>query len=56
MNDLVGTMRDIFPKHGVQIQIHQNGLVVWINVDGVCVLRILNNGITIPVEIEDNRK
>jgi hypothetical protein len=57
MNEkLLGTMRDIFPKHGVQIQIQQDGLVIWVNIDGVCVLRILNNGLTIPIEIEDNRK
>jgi len=54
--NLLGTMRDVFPKHGVQIQIQQNGLVIWVNVDGVCVLRILNNGLTIPVEILDERK
>jgi hypothetical protein len=53
---LLGTMRDIFPQHGVQIQIQQDGLVIWVNIDGVCVLRILNNGLTIPIEIEDNRK
>jgi hypothetical protein len=57
MNEkLLGTMRDIFPQHGVQIQIRQDGLVIWVNIDGVCVLRILNNGLTIPIEIEDNRK
>jgi len=53
---LLGTMRDIFPQHGVQIQIQQDGLVCWVNVDGVCVMRILNNGLTIPIEIEDERK
>jgi len=56
MNPLLGQMRDIFPKAGVQIQIQQDGLVIWVNVDGICVLRILNNGLTIPIEIEDNRK
>jgi len=57
MNEkLLGTMRDISPQHGVQIQIQQDGLVCWINVDGVCVMRILNNGMTIPLEILDERK
>jgi len=57
MNEkLLGRMRDIFPQHGVQIQIQQDGLVCWINVDGICVMRILNNGLTIPIEIEDGRK
>lgn len=56
MNEkLLGTMRDIFPKQGVQIQIQQDGLVCWVNCDGVCVLRILNNGLTIPIEIKDDR-
>jgi len=57
MNEkLLGTMRDIFPQHSVQIQIQRDGLVIWVNVDGICVMRILNNGLTIPIEIEDNRK
>jgi len=57
MNEkLLGTMRDIFPQLGVQIHIQQDGLVCWINIDGVCVMRILNNGITIPIEILDERK
>jgi len=56
MNEkLLGTMRDIFPQHGVQIQIQKDGLVIWVNIDGVCVMRILNNGITIPIEILDER-
>ena len=28
------------PKEGVQIQTRSDGRVVWVNVDGVCVLRI----------------
>ena len=49
-------MRDVFPQHIVEIQIQQDGLVLWVNVDGVCVLRILNNGLTIPIKILDDRK
>ena len=46
---------DITAKQGVQIQVRQDGLVIWINVDGICVSRIITNGF-IPIEIEDNRK
>jgi hypothetical protein len=28
------------PEVGVQIQIDNNGAIVWVNVDGVCRLRI----------------
>ncbi len=56
MNQSLGQMQDVFPKHGVQIQIQQDGLVIWINIDGICRLRILNNGLTIPIEIDDGRK
>lgn len=55
MNDLIGTMRDLAAKEDVQIQIQKDGLVIWVNIDGVCVLRIMANG-TIPIEVEDNRK
>jgi len=47
--------RDVTAKHGVQIQIQRDGLVTWINVDGICVLRIFKNGF-VPIEIEDNRE
>lgn len=50
------SMISVSAKHGVQIQIRQDGLVVWINVDGICVARILTDGITVPIEIEDDRK
>jgi hypothetical protein len=55
MNQLIGQLRDLAAKEGVQIQIQRDGLVIWINIDGVCVLRIMANG-TIPIEVEDNRK
>ena len=55
MNSLIGTMRDIAAKQGVQIQIQEDGLVIWINVDGVCVTRIMLMP-SAEIEIEDNRK
>lgn len=55
MNELIGTMRDIAAKHGVQIQIQQDGLVLWVNVDGICVARIMMLP-SAEIEIEDNRK
>jgi hypothetical protein len=41
-------------KHGVQIQISHNAKFIWINVDGICQLR-LHNSNNYPIEIEDNR-
>ena len=55
MNPLIGTMRDVAAKQGVQIQIQEDGLVVWINVDGVCVLRVMIAP-SAEIVIEDNRK
>lgn len=54
-NDLVGTMRDVSAEHGVQVQIQSDGLVVWLNIDGICVTRVM----VLPnatIEIEDNRE
>lgn len=45
---------DVIAKHDVQIQVRHDGLVVWINVDGICVNRIITNGF-VPIEIEDDR-
>lgn len=42
-------------KAGVEIIIRQDGLVIWINVDGICVSRVITNGF-IPITVEDNRK
>lgn len=50
------SMTNIAAHAGVQIQIRQDGLVVWVNVDGICIARIITDGITVPIEIEDNRK
>lgn len=52
---LQGTMRDVTAKEGVQIQIQKDGLIVWLNIDGVCVTRVM----VLPsaeIEIEDDRK
>ncbi len=53
--EFLGTMRDISVKEGVQIQIQKDGLVLWVNCDGVCIARVM-----VPpqatIEIEDNRK
>lgn len=46
---------DIHAKAGVQIQIRHDGLVIWINVDGICVTRILTDGLTVPIDILDFR-
>lgn len=54
-NPHIGQLRDLAAKEGIQIQIQQDGLVIWVNIDGVCVLRIMANG-TIPIKVEDNRK
>lgn len=59
--DLVTVIEQLFPytdihaKHGVQIDIRHDGLVMWVNVDGVCVARIITNGLTVPIIIDDKR-
>ena len=55
MSNLIGTMRDVSAKEGVQIQVEGDGLVVWVNIDGVCVLRVMIAPSAI-IEIEDNRR
>lgn len=38
---LMDAMMDIAePKHGVQVDTNEDRSVLWVNVDGVCVLRI----------------
>ena len=49
------THNDCAAKKGVEIQIRHDGLVIWVNVDGVCVARILTTGL-IPIVVEDNRE
>ncbi len=41
------------PQHEVSIEIRNDGTVIWINVDGICALRICR----IPaLKIEDGRE
>ncbi len=42
-----------YPARGVEVQISIDGTVLWANVDGVCVLRVLCRMPSIVVE--DNR-
>lgn len=49
------TFQDLAAKHGVEVIIRHDGLVLWINVDGICRTRIITNGITVPINIEDSR-
>lgn len=50
------SFQDIAAKKEVQIVIRHDSLVLWINVDGICRARIVTNGITVPITIEDDRK
>lgn len=52
---LVKHLGDVVATHGVEIEVRQDGLVIWINVDGICVSRIITNGF-IKIEVRDNRK
>lgn len=49
------TFNDIAARHGIEIVIREDGLVVWLNIDGICRARIISNGLTVPIFIEDNR-
>lgn len=41
LRDWTGIVTDITaPEHGVEIQIRNDGKVIWVHVDGVTVLRI----------------
>ena len=46
---------DIVAKAGVEIVVRHDGLVIWINVDGICTQRIITNGF-VDIQIFDNRK
>lgn len=50
------TFQDIAAKKEVEIVVRHDGLVVWLNVDGICRARIVTNGLTMPINIEDGRK
>lgn len=45
----------ISAKQVIDISIRHDGLVIWINVDGKCITRIMTNGM-IHITIEDKRK
>ena len=46
---------DIAAKHGVEINVRHDGLMIWVNVDGICAARIATNGF-VPIEFKDDRK
>jgi len=46
---------DIAAKHGVEINVRHDGLMIWINVDGICAARIATNEF-IPITMADDRK
>lgn len=56
LHDAEPSFNDVVAKAGVEIVIRHDGLVTWINVDGICRMRIIGNGLTVPITIEDNRK
>jgi len=45
---------DIAAKAGVEINVRHDGLMVWVNVDGICAARIATNGF-IPITMTDDR-
>lgn len=50
------SFQDIAAKKEVEIVIREDSLVLWINIDGICRVRVVTNGITVPITIEDGRK
>lgn len=50
------TFQDLAAKKEVEIIIRHDGLVIWLNVDGICRARIVTNGLTMPITIEDGRE
>jgi hypothetical protein len=46
---------DVKALQGAEIAIRRDGRVVWINVDGVCRMRILLEPSTPPITIDDRR-
>jgi len=45
---------DTAAKAGVEINVRHDGLMIWINIDGICAARIATNGF-IPIEFKDDR-
>jgi len=56
IEELANPFQDTVAKHNIEIIIRHDGLVTWINVDGICKMRIIGNGLTVPIIIEDQRK
>lgn len=50
------SFQDLAAKKEVQIVICQDGLVIWLNVDGICRARVVTNGLTHAIIIEDGRE
>lgn len=50
------SFQDLAAKHEVEIVIRHDGLVIWLNVDGICRARIITNGLTHSITIEDGRE
>jgi len=48
------TFADLCARKGVEIVIRADGLVTWLNVDGICRARIITNGF-VPIVITDGR-
>ncbi len=46
---------DIAAKHDVEINVRHDGLMIWVNVDSICVARIATNGF-VPITLTDDRK
>lgn len=49
----LGEMKDITAPTAVQIQIRADGKVIWVNVNGMCVLRCCQIEV---LEVEDQRR
>ena len=48
----LGDMIDITAPKGVQVQIRADGKVIWVNVDGKCILRCCQIEV---LEVDDSR-
>ena len=55
IEELANPFQDTVAQAGVELIVRHDGLVTWINIDGVCRMRIISNGLTVPITIEDNR-
>lgn len=49
------TFQDLAAKKEVEIIIRHDGLVLWVNVDGICRARIITDGLTVPILVIDDR-